>query len=220
MIALVVIAGALGAASIAASGSRWFDFETLNRSYRNTVGTLAPVASGPFEVTLSSPANVVILHRNRVRLTPRPDGTFGTILDLEVAGGGVLEADVTVVGVGTRLADRVVAPRQRLEVPGRARIERAVGGLEITPLELPRQVRIAIRSALGSRVVGWCERTTVFLSGASDCSDLEESMSTVTVGLPVPGDTYFVPREEIGERDWEAVTEFLEEHGVKRVVDR
>ncbi|HVS03608.1 MAG TPA: hypothetical protein VMT16_12625 [Thermoanaerobaculia bacterium] len=201
---------AVAAARAAAPAGQSFTFARLNRTYSDLAPDLAPVQQGPLVVRLQSPSSHLVVAGHEVLLSPVGDGTHRAELLLDVLGGGVVEGDVELAGMVSPLSDRVVMPRQQFRIPARLRLTPSLDGFEVTPIELPSHLRVALQSQLGSQLVGLCDQLTALLL-AFDCSGLDRSLSSLRVPLPPPGETYLLPMSEIAPEERSALLRYLED---------
>lgn len=190
-----------------------FSFERFNDSYSRPNVVLAPVAQGPLTLRLSSPTNSLVLRSNRLRLTPLGDGTHRAEWTAEFLGKGWLVADYDLAGVPGRLEDELVVPSQTRTVVGRVRLGHGDQGFELTPVELPATVSVAIRSRLAGQVVGLCERMSILPLMALDCAGLDGALSNAAVPLPEPGDTYLLPADRLTAEDRRQLLDYLGRNG-------
>ena len=214
MLALLVLTMAVWIAlpEVAAQSAgerRVFAFDRLNRGYEMDGSQIAPVQQGPMTIHLQSPRNSLVLKDHSVALTPLGDGTYDTSIVLDFLGSGDLIADlVTDAGTTQRFDDLVIVPRQAVRVNGRVRFARVPNGWDVTALRLPKQVEIGIQSRLVGNLVTMCGTMGVFLG--LDCDSLDRSLSRVDVPLPEAGSVFFLPEEELTEREVQALEGFLQ----------
>ena len=202
----VTLAAGAGAAEPPEPG--FFQFESLNRSYRMDDSEMAPVRQGPVTIHLSSPRNSLVIRSHSVTLRPMGDGSYRALVGVDFLGSGDLVAVLaTDAGTASRLEDLVVAPRQRMELDGRVRFERVAGGWDVTALSLPKKVEIDIQSRLAGSLVTLCDQMAVFLG--LDCSGMERSLSRVEVPLPEPGSVFFLPEAELTAAEVAAFDRYL-----------
>ena len=196
------------AASLAEAASTAFTFDRLNRSFEGVVDQLAPVHVGPAEVVLSSPEHAFTLRRHVARLTPTPAGEHDVELEIAFSGWGLIEADVTMGTIATRLSDRVVVPAQSLAITAKARVERTEGGYLVTPTAVPPSVSVRIESQLARRLFSLCRPMGLVLVNL-DCLALEAALSSIAIPLPAPGSAYLLPDEELTELEREGLDLYL-----------
>jgi len=188
---------------------RDFVFAERNRLYPDLQVTPQPAAWGPVLVHLSVPKASLQLSDHLVRLTPRPDGSHDVWSEFRFSGSGTLVADLAVAGLSTRKTDQVLLPRQAQIVQGRVRLERGPDAYLVTPLELPREVRLQIQSRLAEDLVAWCASMPLISLTGTDCSGLRSALSHVTVPLPPPGETYLLPYTEFTAEERRALDGYL-----------
>lgn len=186
-----------------------FSFPSLDRAYHDVADRLAPIREGPLTLRLRSPSNVVRVDGHRLRLEPLGDGAFHGRLDLTVRGGGELVGEVDVGGLVTPVKDRLVLPRQSLEVPARVAIEARPDGFAVTLLERPDRLEVLIQSQLGNRLVGWCEQLGVLLLAVIECGQLDRAVTSVLVPLPPPGEAYLLPADALTPEERSRLERFL-----------
>lgn len=190
-----------------AGPTRSFVFERLNREYANEVTEAEPMEQGGLRVHLTSPDNRVRLIRHELRLTPLPDGTHEAVLEVEIEGGGQVNAEVSVGGAASQLSDEVTVPRQSKTFEGRVAIERRATGYVFTALELPESVTVTFESQLAGRFLQTCKLMGALLP--LDCNALEALLSRVVLPLPDPGGAYLLALEELTEQDRKALDGYL-----------
>ena len=192
-----------GAAPVPAGHS----FSRLNRTYDDLVADLEPVTQGAVVLRIASPSNRLVIESHLLELTPLADGTHRAVLDVVFLGGAHLVGRVELAGTAAPVDDRVVLPRQRLRIPARLRVRPGADGIELTAVELPDGLAVAVQSTSGNQFLGWCEQLGAFLP--VDCSALD--LTSVQVPLPAPGETYVVPYEEIEPAERTALLRYIEE---------
>jgi len=183
-----------------APGTTEFTFPLFNDTYQENGAVLAPVTRNGMTVRLSSPENRLTLRTHRVTLTPLSDGTHRAEFVADFAGRGRVVAHVSMgSGPPTRLEDEVVVPPQTKTVEGRVLLARGAGGYEITPVELPERVPIAIETQLGGSFAALCESLALMIQ--LDCTGVRGMLSTAQVPLPGPGETYLLLDERLTAED-------------------
>jgi hypothetical protein len=202
-------ASAPAASAPAASAPGQFEFGRLNRSYRDVVSEIEPIRQGPITVRLSSPRQELVVRDHLLRLEPGPGGSHSAELRVDVSGKGWLVADVDVAGIGGRLEDEVTVPPQSQTVEGRAKIRKVAEGYEITPEQLPKSVRVRIRSGIGSRLVDFCDRATGLLFSDMDCGGLDRALSTAVVPLPAAGESYLLEQSDLTAAERQRIDGYL-----------
>jgi len=183
-----------------APGTTEFTFPLFNDTYQEPGTVMAPIRQGGMTVRLSSPENRLTLRTHRVTLTPLSDGTHRAEFVADFAGRGRVIAQVSMgSGPPTRLEDEVVVPPQTKTVVGRVLLARGAGAYEITPVELPARVPIAIETQLGGSFASLCESLALMIQ--LDCSGVRGMLSTAQVPLPAPGETYLLLDERLTADD-------------------
>jgi len=191
-----------------APGTTEFTFPLFNDTYQENGAVMAPVVQGGMTVRLSSPENRLTLRTHRVTLTPLSDGTHRAEFVADFAGRGRVVAHVSVGGgPPTRLEDEVVVPPQTRTVVGRVLLARGTGAYEITPVELPERVPIAIESQLGGSFAALCDSLALMIQ--LDCRGVRGMLSTAQVPLPGPGETYLLLDERLTPEDRRRLDEYL-----------
>jgi hypothetical protein len=195
---------------------REFVFPERNRLYPDIQAALEPVQLGPMLVRLSSPGASLRISDHRIVLNPRPDGDHDVWAELQFSGSGTLVADLELAGLSTRETDQVLLPRQVQTQQGKVRLERGKDAYLVTPLEMPRQVRLQIRSRLAGDLATWCAAIPLISLTGADCSGLRNALSQVTVPLPPPGETYLLPYSQLTPEERRALDAYLDEAGAPR----
>lgn len=178
-------------------------FPRFNDVYEQPGAVSEPLRQNGMAIRLSSPENHVVLRSHRVRLAPLGDGTHWVEVVADFAGRGKVVADLDFGnGQVTRLEDDVVLPPQTRTVIGRVVIALGAGGdYEITPVELPKTLPIAFESKLAGGLADLC-RTVALLGGlAIDCGTVEAGLTTASIPLPEPGETYLLPADRLTGED-------------------
>jgi hypothetical protein len=199
-------------AAVAFGDSSWtsFEFEAYNREYVDVRSHAQWEQGGPIRMTVSSPSHRLVIREHSVDLQPEDDGLYRARVRVSFSGEGDLRADLNMVGAGTRLEDHVVVPLQEVEVYSRVRFSRAEDGYDIETIELPEAVDVRIESRLGQQLVDTC-KSTLRLLGVK-CAGLDAAFSKATVPLPPPGETYFVPDEQLSKSERRRLSRFLEQN--------
>jgi hypothetical protein len=198
-VGLVGLLGLLVAATSAPPADRGIELEYLNQTHTNLKGELAPIQEGPLEIQLNSPNPRLTLHRNRLVLTPSASGDPDAWVEAEFEGAGDLVAHVEGGPVATQFQDHVVAPRQVVELRGKARVARDDEGYTLRLVKAPPSVPIRIRSGIVDRCVALCNGMGLF--AAVDCGRLERALSTVQVPLRSEDPTLRIPRTRLSATD-------------------
>jgi hypothetical protein len=185
-----------------------WEFPRLNRTYSAFIEELAPVEVGAARILLSSPDHSLTLLRHRARLRPDGDGGHHTRLEVEFSARGRIDAAITFGRVQGQLHDDVVVPLQSTVLEGRVALRRGEDGYVVTTLALPQQMTVAIESELGSRLVSLCHQFALVLIQL-DCQTLETALTSVTVSLPPPGESYLLPDAELTDEDRKSIESYL-----------
>jgi hypothetical protein len=191
----VALLGLLVAASPAPPANRGVELAYLNQTHTDLDVAPAPIREGPLAIRLSSPRHRVTLHHNRLVLSPSAGGDPDAWVEAEFEGAGDLVADVQGGPMATRIRDHVVAPRQVVQLRGKARITRNAEGYTLRLLEAPPSVPVRIRSGVISRCVALCRGLGLF--AVADCGRLQRALSTVQVPLDAEQTALLVPRAQL-----------------------
>lgn len=203
----------LGQSAPTSKGEADFRFKELNHPYQDILPPLAPVAQGPLTIQLNSPHQTLDLIDNEVHAHPNGDGTHELTVDLMVAGRGELIAKMSLADMTRTIHDQVELPRQSKTVEATVRIRSAAGAYEITTVRLPSQVTLAIRSGVGDRIIGWCNRMALIPFFALDCDGLTQSLQTAVIPLPPPGSTYELPYDQLTPDEKAQIDAYLSTSG-------
>lgn len=183
-----------GSVSGSGSGSGGFSFSlsAFNRTYSDVVPEdLAPITSGPLVVQPHVPSSRLEIRQHRVELRPVEPGLFDAVLEVTIAGSGILIADLSLFGPSTTLSDQVSLPLQTLRIPSRIQLELRSDGLAVTPLTLPSAIEVRVESAVIGQLIGTCESLTTLLPVS--CDTAGAALSRLRVPLAAPGTTYLIP---------------------------
>lgn len=191
--------GLLVAATPAPPEDPGIELAFLNQTHTNLDIELAPIREGPLAIHLSSPSHQMTLHRNRLVLSPSAGEDPDARVAAEFEGAGDLVADVEGGSLATRLRDHVVAPRQIVELRGKARVTRDAEGYTLRVMEAPPSVPVRIRSGVVGRCVALCRG--LGLLAVVDCARLERALSTVRVPLRSDQATLRLPRAQLRASD-------------------
>lgn len=194
--AIAGLAGLLLAASTP-NGPREVRVPAFNRVYSDLVGELAPFGVDPVTVRLSSPRQVVLVRDHVARLVALGGGRVEGTLEIELLGKGALVADVDLAGRGTRLADDLILPPQRLVLDGAARLERAENGYRVLLERLPPEIRVDVRSRLIDQVVGLCDTASLLSLGSIECAPVRGALERPAVRLDGAARELFLADTEI-----------------------
>lgn len=184
-------------------------FSLFNGSHSQPGATVAPVVQGPLTVHLSSPTNTLIVKSNRLHLTALADGTYRAVWTAEFLGKGTLVADLDVGGVPGRFEDELLILPQTRTVAGRVRFAPRQGGYEVTIVELPPSVGVAIQSRVGASLVTTCERLDLVPLMNLDCAAFAAALATAVVPLPAAGEVYVLPAGQMTAEERRQLDEFL-----------
>lgn len=187
-----------------------FVFERLNRTFGSFVDDLKPIELGSMRVGLSSPEHSMTLESHSARLLALGNSEYGTRLEFDFHGWGILVVRVELGGVESELEDELTLPSQNLVLEGRLKIEPIEDGYQITLLEaFQEEVSVKIESKIAGRIVPLCRQLSLVLVNL-ECDVLEEALSVVRVPIPAPGEIFFLAREELNEPEIEELDAFLE----------
>jgi hypothetical protein len=203
VVAAVLAAAAAAQAPAAPPAPTELTFPRFNDVYEQPGVVSQPLEQGGMKIRLSSPENHLVLRSHRVRLAPLGDGTHWVEVVADFAGRGKVVANLDFGnGQGTRLEDDVVLPPQTRTVIGRVVIALGENGdYEVTPVELPKTVAIAFESKLAGGLADLC-RTVSLLGGlAIDCGTVEAGLTTASIPLPEPGETYLLLADRLTPED-------------------
>jgi hypothetical protein len=189
----------LVAATPAPPEDRGVELTFLNQTHTNLDIELAPIQEGPLAIHLSSPSHQMTLHRNRLVLRPSASEDPDAWVTAEFEGAGDLVAEVEGASLATRLRDHVVAPRQVVQLRGKARVTRNAEGYTLRVVEAPPSVPVRIRSGVVGRCVALCRGLGLF--AMVDCARLERALSTVQVPLRSDQATLRLPRAQLSATD-------------------
>ncbi len=162
-------------------------FDRLNKTYENVAPKIKTVQSGPLIIRLSSPEHRLTLYSHALEIQHGKNDLHQIQLSAEIEGEGRLLAEIDLLGLRQEIKDRFQIPRQKKQIPGKIRVDREATGYRITPIEIPKNVTIAIHSDLGKQLVLWCKALPLPLM---DCDDLDRMLSQLT--LPLPQDKTFL----------------------------
>lgn len=197
----------LGAAQGAWGAASEFTFQAAGRAYEGLELEAAPVEWGPLRVRLKARSASLALTSHRLTLWPLADGSHGARLVARGQGRGILWAGVEAFGLGTEQSDPVTLPEQEQQLAGRVRVVREADRYRVTPLELPKSITVQVRSGMGERLAGWCEGLPLL---GTECGGLRRALSTLTMPLPRPGETFDVARSELTPEEQQALDAYLD----------
>jgi len=204
-----VLIGLLAVVLAPSAEAAEFHFSRLNRTQEAAEVVAAPTEWGPFRVHLRARDARLTVLSQRLDLTPLADGSHQARLMTQAEGQGTLLAKVEALGLGTEQSDQVSAPVQGHDLTGRIWVHRQPDRYRVTVAELPRQVTVQVNSQLGARLVGWCEGMPLLAALGGDCGGLRRALSSVTVPLPRPGETYDVLRSELTAEELKSLDKYL-----------
>ena len=211
MLTCCVLLAGLAAAPVSAQ-LREFRFTKLNRSYDSIVEELAPVSVGPATVRLSTPQHELRLQSHSVELIRGSASGFGAVLRLTVSGSGLIDADVSMGSVQTRISDRLTLPEQSLSVVGRVSVAPDESGYLVRVLQLQEDVEVAIESQLARQLSALCRPMGLVLVNL-DCVSLERSLTRIRVPLPQDEAAYTLPYDELTSEERLRFDQFIDRLG-------
>lgn len=178
--------GLLAAALLAAEPIQHVELPRLNQTYRDLAPEVLPVESAGLRVTLRSESNQLTVRSHGLEIEPLPTGDYRMTARASVLGKALVTAIVEAAGVPGEIEDEILLLPQEVVVEGRARVRRVDAGYEVTPLELPATVELAIQSRLAAQVVSMCDTLSILVAGM-ECAGFERSLSVVRLPLPEAG---------------------------------
>ncbi|MCY3965775.1 MAG: hypothetical protein OXG83_12110 [Acidobacteria bacterium] len=188
--------------------ARVVSFELLNRVYESLIDDLTPVQIGPAEVLLRSPEHALTVSRHEATLRPGADGVLETALELELAGSGRIDADITIGSLESRLSQELTVPRQTLRLEGAIRVRRSTEGYWITTVRMPEAAQVRIESELGTQLFSVCRQMALVLV-ALDCDAIERAVTLIRAPLPEAGGEYLIALEDVTPEERDAFDRFL-----------
>jgi hypothetical protein len=212
----LLLLGAVAVTTVSGAGLGQFQFGRLNRGYSEVAPEIQPIEEGPVTIRLSSPRNNLIVRSHLLRLEPGIGNSHSAELRVEFMGKGWLVADVEVGGASTRFQDEVQVPPQALEMQGRVRLRRVRGGYEVTPEQLPQNVRVRIQSGIGRQIVNLCDGVSVLPFTEVDCPALERELTRAVVPLPAPGESFLLEDAELTAQERQQLDGYLRPPGSGR----
>ncbi len=192
-------------------GARVVSFERLNRVYERLIDDLIPVSIGPAEVMLRSPEHSLTVTRHSATLRPLEGGVFDVALELEIAGSGRIDADVTIGSLESRLSQELTVPRQTLFLEGAITVRRTKEGYWITTERMPEAAQVRIESELGTQLFTVCRQMALVLVSL-DCDAIERAVTLIRAPLPEAGGEYLIGLEDATEAEREDFDRFLAEN--------
>ena len=192
---LVLALPAASAPAQDATEDRVVSFERLNRVYEGLIDDLTPVQIGPAEILLRSPEHSLTVSRHEATLRPGDDGVFETTLQLELAGSGRIDADITIGSLESRLSQELTVPRQTLHLEGAIKVRRSSEGYWITTVRMPEAARVRIESELGTQLFSVCRQMALVLVSL-DCDAIERAVTLIHAPLPEAGGEYLIAMED------------------------
>ena len=190
--------------------ARVVSFERLNRVYESLIDDLTPVQIGPAEVLLRSPEHALTVRRHQATLRPGDDGVFETALELELAGSGRIDADITIGSLESRLSQELTVPRQTLHLEGAIRVRRSSEGYWITTVRMPEAAQVRIESELGTQLFSVCRQMALVLVSL-DCDAIERAVTLIHAPLPEAGGEYLIALEDVTPEERDAFDRYLME---------
>ncbi len=186
-----LLAGA-GAGAVFGAEPLVFELDRYNKQYTGLVAEVEPIARGPITIELTSPENDLTVLGNRMELEPAGNGQWKGRVWARFLGEGQLIGEIKLGAFPARFEDRVTILEQERELAALVTIEPGEGGYLVTLEELPETVSLAVESELGSSLVDFCKRFSVFLAGGAACAVLEDQLANPRLPLPEPGTEVFV----------------------------
>ncbi len=183
-------------------------FDRLNQSYQDLNPTLAEVDQGPLLIQLSSPKQVIHLRGHRLSLRPLGNGLHQFHLIAEFEGSGDLSAIIDLMGLDSQFTDTFLIPLQKKKMTGKVKIEHSETGYRITPVSLPKQTQVIIRTGLGGKLVNGCRSLSWLPDAVLDCKNLKRSLTRLTVPLP-QGRSYFVAMADLTPQEQDLLAAYL-----------
>ena len=208
LVALLLLTGP--AAAQEEPGARVVSFERLNRVYEHLIDDLVPVRIGPAEVMLRSPEHSLTVTHHAATLSPVHDGVFEAALELEIAGSGRIDADVTIGSLESRLSQELTVPRQTLYLEGLVTVRRGEEGYWITTERMPETAQVRIESELGTQLFTVCRQMALVLVSL-DCDAIERAVTLILVPLPEAGGEYLIALDDATPEEREEFDRFLGE---------
>lgn len=190
--------------------TRVVSFERLNRVYEHLIDDLVPVSIGPAEVMLRSPEHTLTVSHHAATLRPLEGGVFEAALELEIAGSGRIDADVTIGSLESTLSQELTVPRQTLHLEGAITVRRTEEGYWITTERMPAAARVRIESELGTQLFTVCRQMALVLVSL-DCDAIERAVTLIQAPLPEAGGEYLIGLEDTTEEEREDFDRFLVE---------
>jgi hypothetical protein len=197
-----VLALAFGFALPLAGAAETLELEKLNRTYTDIAGELAPLVYDPLVIRLVSPAQTVIVRRHRVDLVALGAGRYRAKVEVELSGKGTLIADLELAG-GTpqRMTDEVVLPLQTLVLDAVVSVARGEGGYRVVAHEMPKALRVDIRSRLVGQILESCSGLALLTLGALDCAPVTDALERPSLPLPGPGAELWLADADLTDAD-------------------
>ena len=193
-------------------GTRVVSFERLIRVYEHLIDDLVPVRIGPAEIMLRSPEHALTVTHHAATLRPVDDGVFEAALELEIAGSGRIDADVTIGSLESRLSQELTIPRQTLYLEGLVTVRLAEEGYWITTERMPETAQVRIESELGTQLFTVCRQMALVLVNL-DCDAIERAVTLIRAPLPEAGGEYLIGLEDTTEEEREEFERFLKHSG-------
>jgi hypothetical protein len=189
--------GVLVAALSSQPGGTGVELGYLNQTHTNLDVEIPPIREGPLAIQLSSPSHRLTLHRNLLVLGPSAGGEPDAWGEAEIEGAGNLVAKIEGGSMATQFQDRVIVPRQVVQLRGKVRVARNAESYTLRLVDGPPNVPVRIRSGVIDRCVAICNGLGIFT--AVNCGRLEKALSTVHVPLRSEETALRLPRARLTE---------------------
>jgi hypothetical protein len=175
-------------------------FRKLNRTYSDFVPPIEEFNESGVSVKLVSPRQALTLRDHRLRLTPGENGLFTGALELDIQGKGTILADVAFGPLAERFNEEVLVPPQTLKIDGKIRLRRIDSGYAIDPVELPREISVAIQSPTVNAILALCDQAAILSLGSIECEGLDRALTRPTLALPA-GESFTLQDSELTDED-------------------
>lgn len=190
ILSLLVLVGLVAATPMRGAEPATFPLTLLNGVHTNLAPDIAPIQQGPITVRIESPSHRMAVHGNSLTLRDAGQGNVAADFEIELEGEGQLIAHLEALVTST-LEDEVVIPRQTIRVSGLIQVRPGDGGYNITLVDMPKSIEIALESRVLRQLVDLCEGFSSFLPVA--CDGLAKEASRATIPLPEPGEEVLLP---------------------------
>ncbi len=190
--------------ALAAGAEDGVEIGFVNGTYTDLDSDLEPIRQGVLTIELTSPRHELVVHRNRLQLTPLGDGRHTIAVEVEFEGTGELTAAVTGAGVSTRFEDQITARRQTVHATAVVRLEAVEEGYLMTLEEPGPPVRLEVESGVARQIVQLCRPLELLPFFNLRCDGLERALEVVSVPQPEAGARFLIPsqRLSVGERGY------------------